>query len=79
MEGHGQNLEAVAEDIGVDPQTLIDALVDSWNPAIDNLLEAGTITQDEADEYEAALEEAFTFRVSWDGEEETPTFSDPEA
>lgn len=74
MEEQGQNLAAVAEDIGVDPQTLIDALVDSWSPAIDNLLD-GTITQAEAEEYQVALEEAFTFRVTWDGEEETPTFS----
>jgi hypothetical protein len=49
MEEQGQNLAAVAEDIGVDPQTLVDALVDSWSPAIDSLLENGTITQDEAD------------------------------
>ncbi len=75
MEEQGQNLEAVAEDIGVDPQALVDALVDSWSPAIDNLLEDGTITPAEAAEYEAALEDAFTFRVTWDGEEETPTFS----
>jgi uncharacterized protein YidB (DUF937 family) len=71
----GQNLAAVAEDIGVDPQTLIDALVESWSPAIDNLLADGTITQDQADQYVAALEDAFTFRVTWDGQEATPTFS----
>ncbi|MGY1771193.1 hypothetical protein [Blastococcus sp. SYSU D00813] len=71
----GQNLAAVAEDLGIDPQTLIDALVESWSPAIDSLLESGVITQDEADQYLAALEEAFTFRVNWDGEEATPTFS----
>ena len=29
MEEQGQNLAAVAEDIGVDPQTLHDALVES--------------------------------------------------
>ena len=75
MEQQGQNLAAVATDIGVDPQTLIDALVASWSPAIDNLLQAGTITQDEADAYHDALQEAFTFRVTWDGQEATPTFS----
>ena len=75
MEEQGQNLAAVAEDIGVDPQTLIDALVASRSSAIDNLLEAGTITQEEADAYLDALEAAFTFRVTWDGEEETPAFS----
>ena len=71
----GQNLAAVAEDLGIDPQTLIDALVAKYSPAIDTLLADGTITQDEADQYLAALEEAFTFRVTWDGEEATPTFS----
>ena len=75
MEEQGQNLAAVAEDIDVDPQTLIDALVDSRSTAIDNLLDAGTITQEEADAYSEALTEAFTFRVTWDGEAETPTFS----
>jgi hypothetical protein len=71
----GQNLATVAEDVGVDPQTLVDALVESWSPAIDDLLAAGTITADEVEQYRAALEEAFTFRVDWDGEEATPTFT----
>ncbi|MBM7805033.1 ABC-type transport system substrate-binding protein [Geodermatophilus bullaregiensis] len=71
----GQNLAAVAEDLGIDPQTLIDALVESWSPVIDDLLAAGTITEDEAEQYRAALEEACTFRVTWDGEEATPSFT----
>ena len=71
----GQNLAAVAEDLGVDPQELIDALVAEYGPAIDSLLADGTITEDEADRYREALEEAFAFRVTWDGEEATPTFS----
>ena len=75
MEEQGQNLAAVATDLGIDPQTLIDAMVEAWSPAIDTLLADGTITQEEADAYRAALEEAFTFRVTWDGETATPTFS----
>ena len=71
----GQNLSEVAEDLGVGTDALVAALVESWSPAVDNLLEAGTITQSEADAYLAALEEAFTFRVTWDGSAETPTFS----
>ncbi len=71
----GQNLSDVADDLGVGTQTLIDALVDSWGVAIDDLLAAGTITEGEADEYYAALEEAFTFRVTWNGTDATPTFS----
>jgi hypothetical protein len=73
MESEGQNLAAVATDLGIDPQTLIDALVDSWSPAIDNLLEAGTITQEQADAYQDELEQAFAFRVTWNGEDATPT------
>ncbi|MAS54844.1 MAG: hypothetical protein CMJ44_09535 [Pimelobacter sp.] len=75
MEEQGQNLAAVATDLGIDPQTLIDALVDSWSPAVDNALAAGSITEDQAAEYLDALEEAFTYRVTWDGSEATPTFS----
>ncbi|MGY1832409.1 hypothetical protein ACI8AA_18510 [Geodermatophilus sp. SYSU D01180] len=71
----GQNLAAVAEDLGIDPQTLVDALVAEYSPAVDTLLAEGTITQDEADRYLAALEEAFSFRVNWDGEEATPAFT----
>ncbi|WP_309713202.1 hypothetical protein [Pseudolysinimonas sp.] len=71
----GQNLSDVAEELGVGTDTLIDALVDSWGVAIDDLLAAGTITEDEADAYYEALEEAFTFRVTWNGTDATPTFS----
>ncbi|MGY1696707.1 hypothetical protein ACI780_17550 [Geodermatophilus sp. SYSU D00814] len=71
----GQNLAAVAEDLGVDPQDLVDALVAEYGPAIDAVLASGEITEDEAGQYRAALEEAFTFRVTWDGEEATPTFA----
>jgi hypothetical protein len=71
----GQNLAAVATDIGIDPQTLIDALVDSWDDAIDNVLATGEITEAQAEQYREALTEAFTFRVNWNGEDTTPTFS----
>ena len=71
----GQNLAAVAEDLGIDPQTLIDALVASRSTAIDQLVADGTITDDQAEQYLAALEEAFTFRVTWNGTDAMPTFS----
>jgi polyhydroxyalkanoate synthesis regulator phasin len=73
METEGQNLAAVASDLGIDPQTLIDALVDARSSAIDSLLENGTITQEQADAYLDELEQAYTFRVTWDGQEATPT------
>ena len=73
METQGQNLAAVATDLGIKPQTLIDALVETRSPAIDRLLEAGTITQEQADGYLAELKEAYTYRVNWDGQQATPT------
>ena len=79
MEEQGQNLATVAEDLGIDPETLVDALVEKYGAAIDAVLASGEITEDEADEYRAALEEAFTWRTTWDGEEATPTFDGLEA
>ncbi|MEI2809201.1 MAG: hypothetical protein V9F00_03000 [Nocardioides sp.] len=75
MEEKGQNLAVVAEDLGIDPQTLIDALVESWSPAIDSTLASGAITEDQAADYLAALQDAFEFRVTWDGAAATPEFS----
>ena len=75
MEQHGQNLEAIATDLGLDHTDLIEALVESWSPAIDTLLAAGEISDDEAEAYRDALTEAFTYRVTWNGSDATPTFS----
>lgn len=75
MEEQRMNLAAVATEIGVDPQTLIDALVEAWSPAIDNALATGSITETEAAEYLADLEEAFVFRVTWDGVTAEPTYT----
>lgn len=73
MESQGQNLAAIADDLGVDQQKLIDALVATRTPAVDALLQDGTITQAQADAYEQKLEDAYTFRVTWDGQSEAPT------
>lgn len=69
----GQNLAAIAKDQGVDQQKLIDALVATRTPAIDALLEAGTITQAQADAYKDKLVDAYEFRVTWDGSAATPS------
>lgn len=71
----GQGLAEVAEDLGIDPQELIDGMVAEYSPAIDTLLAAGTITQEQADQYLTDLQEAFQFRVTWDGEAATPTYT----
>jgi len=75
MEEQNQNLAAIAEDLGIDPQTLVAALVESWRHAVAALLGDGTLPPAQADGCLGALEEAFTFRVSWDGQEATPTFA----
>lgn len=75
MEEQDMNLAAVCEELGIDPDTLIQAMVDAWSPAIDNAVEAGAITEEEADAYLDALIDAFTFRVTWDGVEEMPTIT----
>jgi hypothetical protein len=75
----GQNLSAVAEDLGVGTQALVDALVAAWSPAVDAVLASGEITEAEAGQYRAALAEAFTFRVTWNGADAMPTFSGPAA
>lgn len=62
----GQNLAAVATDLGIDPQTLIDALVADFAPVIDQAVADGIITQDKAADYLAQLEEAFTERVNYE-------------
>ncbi|MGY1839567.1 MULTISPECIES: hypothetical protein [unclassified Modestobacter] len=71
----GQGLAEVAEDLGIDPQELIDGMVAKYGVAIDTLLADGTITEEQADQYLADLETAFEFRVTWDGEAATPTYS----
>jgi hypothetical protein len=62
----GQNLAAVATELGIDPQTLIDALVAEFRGAIDEAEGAGVITSDEATEYLTQLEKAFTNRVMYE-------------
>lgn len=62
----GQNLAAVATDLGIDPQTLIDALVADFAPVIEQAVADGIITQDQAADYLAQLEEAFTERVNYE-------------
>lgn len=69
----GQNLATIADEVGVDRQELIDALVATRSPAIDALVDSGTITRAEAEAYSEQLVEAYTFRVTWDGQAATPT------
>ncbi len=69
MEQSGQNLAAVADDLGVGAENLEAALIEHLSPAIDALLDAGTITEEQAAEYADLLAQAIEFRVYWDGVE----------
>lgn len=69
MEEHGQNLAMVADDLGIGAEALEAALVEHLTPAIDGLLDTGTITEEQAAEYADLVDEAIEFRVYWDGEE----------
>ena len=60
----GDTLAEVAEANGVDPQTIIDAKVDSATERIQAKVDAGDITQEQADEKLADLEERVTTRVN---------------
>lgn len=71
----GQNLAAVAADLDVDVDTLIDTLVASRMVAVDAMAEAGTIVTSQAAAWEAALTDAYTFRVTWNGSDATPSFT----
>ncbi|MDX8030383.1 hypothetical protein SK803_09190 [Lentzea sp. BCCO 10_0856] len=42
---------------------------------MESLVSAGTITEARGEQYRQALTEAFTFKVNWDGSEETPAFA----
>lgn len=74
MEDDDMNLAAVADQTGLGADQLADALIDFFTPAVDGLLDAGTITADQASLYRGNLETAVSFRVNWDGAESPPAF-----
>jgi hypothetical protein len=49
------------------------ALVATRTPAIDALVDSGTIAEAQADAYREQLVDAYTFRITWDGQAATPT------
>ena len=63
LEG-GQSIAEVAEANGVDPQTVIDALVADATENINQKVADGDLTQEEADEKLAELPERITARVN---------------
>lgn len=63
----GQSLAEAAEAQGLDKQALIDALVNAGNARIDEAVEDGDLTQEEADERKAELQERVTAQVERSG------------
>ena len=64
LEPEGTTLAQVAEDQGVSVDTLVEALVQAQEDHIAQAVEDGRLTQDEADERLADLEERVTERVT---------------
>ena len=64
LEPDGTSLADVAEAEGVDVGTLVDALVEAQQERIAQAVEDGRLTQEEADERLADLEERVTERVN---------------
>lgn len=60
----GQTVAEVAQDNGVDPSTVADAIVADARDRLDQAVEDGTLTQEEADEKAADLEERATAFVN---------------
>ena len=60
----GQTIAEIAEANGVDPQTVIDALVDEASEHLELAVENGRLTEDEAAERLAEITERITERVN---------------
>ena len=60
----GKSIAKVAQANGVEPQTIIDALVAEVQAEIDAGVAAGRISSEEAAQKSAGLEERFTFIVN---------------
>ena len=60
----GSSIADLAEANGVDPQTVIDALIDEGQAHIDLMVESGRLTDDEAADMAASLAERITARVN---------------
>lgn len=60
----GQTIAEVAESNGVDPSTVVDAIVADARDRLDQAVQDGTLTQEEADEKSPDLEERATAFVN---------------
>lgn len=67
MEEQGMNLAAVAEELGLDPENLVESLTYSFLPYIEDGVENGVITEDEVASWTEQVREQFSDRVYWEG------------
>jgi len=69
MEDDGMNLGAVADEVGLGRDALDDALVEHFAPAVDGLVEDGTLSEEAGEDYRAQIETVLDYRIDWDGEQ----------
>ena len=62
--GDGQSIAEVAQDNGVAVSTVVDAMIAEAQSAIDQAVEDGRLTQDQADEKKADLSDRVTSIVN---------------
>ncbi len=61
---NGKSVAQLAQDKGIDPQTIIDSIVAGENEILDKEVAAGLITAEEADEYRAEIAQYVTDSVN---------------
>lgn len=67
MEEQGMNLAAVSETLGLNPDDLAETLTYSFMPFVQQGVDNGVISADEADAWNEQIREQFYNRVYWDG------------
>ncbi len=63
----GFNLGAIAEELGKDPEALVETLTASYAPFVADGVDNGIITEAEAVEWTSLIRTEFSDRVYWDG------------
>ncbi len=67
MEDEGLNLAGVCERLGFDPENLVESLTVSFAPYIEQGVDNGAISDDEAPLWMEQVREGFRSRVYWEG------------
>lgn len=67
MEQSALNLAGICERFGFDPDHLVETLVSSFGPFIEEAVENGVITPDEAPTWKERIRAEFRARVYWEG------------